>query len=142
MMRHISRRTMRLLLLMVMFGSSALLYSGCAFRGTNAVITNASNGANQWVGESKVTAPDFDFSVPEAQALSVSPLFERYTQSHGGTINLGAPLTTAFPTDQGCLHFFASGGLLLPLSQRGNRQANEASLAALSKNGVRDANTG
>lgn len=142
MMRHISRRTMRLLLLMVMFGGSALLYSGCVFRGANAVITNASNGANQWVGESKVTAPDFDFSVPEAQALSVSPLFERYTQSHGGAINLGAPLTAAFPTDQGWLQFFASGALLLPVSQQGHTQGNEASLVALSKNGVKDANTG
>ncbi|GHO69973.1 hypothetical protein KSC_088650 [Ktedonobacter sp. SOSP1-52] len=127
---------------MVMFGSSALLYSGCVFRGPNAVITNASNGANQWVGESKVTAPDFDFSVPEAQALSVSPLFERYTQSHGGTINLGAPLTAAFPTDQGWLQFFASSALLLPVSQQGHTQANDGSLVALSKDGVRDANTG
>lgn len=142
MMWHISRRTMRLLLLMVMFCSSALLYSGCVFRGTDAVITNASNGANQWVGESKVTAPDFDFSVPEAQALSVSPLFERYTRSHGGAINLGAPLTAAFPTDQGWLQFFASGALLLPVSQQGHTQGNEASLVALSKHGVKDANTG
>lgn len=141
-MRLNSRRTMMRLLLLVIFGCSALLSTACASHDSNAAITNISNGANQWVGESNVTAPDVDFMVPEPQAVSVSPLLEQYTQSRGGTTSLGDPLTAAFPTDQGWVQFFTSGALLLPVSQQRHTQGNKDPLVTLSKNGVKDAHTG
>ncbi|GHO45050.1 hypothetical protein KSX_32130 [Ktedonospora formicarum] len=116
--------------------------SGCVFRGPGTAITHVSNGANQWVGKSNVTTPNVDFPVSEAQQVGVSPLFERYTQNHGGTASLGSPLTAAFPTDQGWMQFFTSGALLQPARQQESMQGTKDPLTALSENGVKDANTG
>ena len=59
------------------------------------------NGANRWEGDSKVTAPSFDFSATASQSLSVSPLFERYYHSHSGPTSLGVPESRRFPYQRG-----------------------------------------
>ncbi|HYX51144.1 MAG TPA: class A beta-lactamase, partial [Ktedonobacteraceae bacterium] len=83
-----------------------------------ATKTVALNGADFWDDDTTVTAPVFDFSRSNTQALNVSPLFKRYYHSHSIATSLGTPLTVAFPTDQGWIQFFASGALLLPKDQQ------------------------
>src|SRR5207248_104142 len=79
--------------------------------------TQVLDGANLWVTDRKVTAPTFDFSVSGSYPANVSPLFALYYNSHSGNQSLGAPLTAAFPTDQGWIQFFESGALLLPAAR-------------------------
>ena len=79
----------------------------------------ASNGADRWVGDTQTTVLSFDFPSKDTQAVRVSPLFAHYYSSHHGAGNLGAPITPAFPTDQGWLQFFRSGALFLTTAQQG-----------------------
>ena len=43
-----------------------------------ASTTVVTNGANQWAGDTKITAPVSDPSTPGSQEVSISPLFESY----------------------------------------------------------------
>jgi beta-lactamase class A len=79
--------------------------------GSTTVVTN---GANQWTGDTKITAPVSDSSTPGSQEVSISPLFASYYNSHNGVTSLGSPVTPAIPGEQGWIQFFASGALLLP----------------------------
>ncbi len=137
------------MILLVIMGSTALLYSGYALsrglQGSPATPTEsttvATNGATRWVDDSTVTAPRFDFPVPgSSQAPSVSPLFARYYSSHSGASSLGGPLTVAFPTQQGWIQFFAWGALLLPATQQGHTA--DAPLVDLVDTGIRDPRSG
>ena len=149
----ISRNTIILLLLII--GGSALLYSSSAITMSldglpgypAASKTVAINGANRWDGDTKVTVPTFDFSPSSSQALKVSPLFEHYYHSHSTAKSLGAPLTIAFPTDQGWIQFFGSGALLLPADQEKHTFSAEnvqskGPLVELIYPGARDQGTG
>ena len=149
----ISRNTIILLLLII--GGSTLLYSSSAITMSldglpgypAASKTVAINGANRWDGDTKVTVPTFDFSPSSSQALKVSPLFEHYYHSHSTAKSLGAPLTIAFPTDQGWIQFFGSGALLLPADQQKYTSAAEnvqpkGPLVELIYPGARDQGTG
>jgi hypothetical protein len=107
-----------------------------------ASTTVAINGANHWIGDRKVTPPAFDFSAPGSQEVNISPLFERYYNSHGGVTSLGAPVTPAIPTEQGWIQFFASGALLLPAAQQKHRLNAEDPLVELIDTGVRDPSSG
>jgi hypothetical protein len=112
--------------------------------------TVATNGADQWNGNERVTAPVTNFSPPRPHALTVSPLFTRAYQIYGTTNNsLGTPITTTFPTAHGWLQFFANGALLLPATQQAqdqdpNSQNQDAddSLTNLANHGIRDPATG
>src|ERR1051326_6254284 len=44
--------------------------------------TVVTNGANQWTGDTKITAPVSDSSTPGSQKVSISPLFASYNNSH------------------------------------------------------------
>src|SRR5712691_10467881 len=108
----------------------------------DASTTVAINGANHWVGDRKVTAPAFNFSAPGSQELNISPLFERYYNSHNGVTSLGAPVTPAFPAEQGWIQFFASGALLLPAAQQKYRLNAEDPLVELINTAVKDPSSG
>src|SRR5690349_17774418 len=83
--------------------------------GLSKQATVATNGADQWDNDDMVTEPITNFSSLSSNTLSVSPLFTRAYQIYGTSHNsLGAPITTAFPTTDGWLQFFANGALLLP----------------------------
>jgi hypothetical protein len=153
----ISRNTI-ILLLVIIAGSVPLSSSFALPRWHNGVLTTSAasqivplNGANRWVGDRQTTTPTFDFSLPtsSSQAVSVSPLFARYYTSHSDASSLGAPLTVAFPTEQGWIQFFGLGALLLPTVQQahtlhGVSQPENAltELAELIDLGVRDPGTG
>src|SRR5437588_815054 len=141
-------RNMLIVFLVIIVGR-ALLYSDLIITrwhglpGTPAVSTTvAINGANHWVGDRKVTPPAFNFSAPGSQELNISPLFERYYNSHGGITSLGAPVAPAFPAEQGWIQFFASGALLLPAAQQKQRLNAEDPLVELIDTGVRDPSSG
>lgn len=106
--------------------------------------TSATNGAQQWNGDTKITPPIMNFSPPSGTTLSVSPLFastyQRYSTSTGNS--LGAPITVAFPTAYGWLQFFTSGALLFPLTQHSLARHSDDALAELVSHGVRDTLTG
>ncbi len=107
--------------------------------------TVASNGADRWVGDTQTTVPSFDFSSKDTQAVRVSPLFAHYYSSHHGASNLGAPITPAFPTDQGWLQFFRSGALFLTTAQQGQGYGtgtNDTPLTELIIDGLKDTGTG
>ena len=141
------------ILLLVLIAGTVLFYFGLpgtrlghsspfAPATSSTVITN---GADRWVGDTQTTASTFDFSTPEASTVSVSPLFTSYYSTHNGASNLGAPLTLAFPTDQGWIQFFRTGALLLPAAQRIHGHdpgSNNDSLAGLIASGLRDSDTG
>jgi len=138
-----------LIVLLVIIVGHTLMYSDLIITrwhglpGTPAASTTvAINGANHWVGDRKVTAPAFDFSAPGSQEVNISPLFERYYNSHGGVTSLGSPVTPAFPTGQGWIQFFASGALLLPAAQQRHRLNAEDPLVELIDTGVRDSSSG
>ena len=137
------------MILLVLIGSTALLYSGYALsralQGSPVTpaesTTKATNGATRWVGDSTVTSPRFDFPVAgSSPAPAVSPIFARYYSSHSGASSLGSPLTAAFPTQQGWIQFFTWGELLLPAAQQG--YAADASLVDLADAGIRDPSSG
>src|SRR5207245_1930900 len=97
-----------LMILLVMLGSTVLLYSSFAITRRLHTLsatpaesrTMATNGATRWVGDRTATAPRFDFPASNSPAVSVSPLFERYYTSHSGATSLGVPVTDAFPSGQ------------------------------------------
>ena len=137
------------IILLVIIGSTSLLYSGYTFsrglQGSPArpVESNtvATNGATRWAGNSTITAPRFDFPVPgSSQAPSISPLFAQYYSHHSGASSLGGPLTVAFPTQQGWIQFFAWGALLLPATQQAH--AADAPLNDLIDTGIREPSSG
>ena len=137
-------RNMLIVFLVIIVGH-ALLYSDLIITrwhglpGTPAASrTVAINGANHWVGDRKVTVPAFDFSAPGSQEVNISPLFERYYNSHNGVTSLGSPVTPAFPAEQGWIQFFASGALLLPAAQQKYRLNAEDPLVELIDTAVRD----
>lgn len=154
---HFSRNVSRnvIMLLVAITGGATLLYSGFTltrwprgFTGTPATSnTVAINGANHWDGDTKVTAPAFDFSPASTQVLNVSPVFEHYYHSQSGAKNLGIPLSVAFPTQQGWIQFFGAGALLLPATQQNHIQEaknlqQDGPLVGLVDKGARDPGTG
>jgi beta-lactamase class A len=100
------------------------------------------NGANTWDGDTQVTAPLSNNSQESTQGINVSSLFQGYYTSHNGAINLGTPLTVAFPTAQGELQFFQWGALLVPSFHRTQLRGSVDPLLTLATNGVRDDDTG
>ncbi len=145
---------MVILLLMIM-GSSALSYSDHAITGqppnfqarptANKTLTTI--GGNRWTGDMQTTAPSFDFSPSGTQAMNVSPLFEAYYNNSGGAQSLGAPVTVAFPIDQGWIQFFESGALLMPsFEQKHTPEAGDPRsvdpLVGLIETGIKDLSTG
>jgi hypothetical protein len=100
------------------------------------------NGANRWEGDSKVTAPSFDFSATDSQSLSVSPLFELYYHSHSGPTSLGVPESVTFPITQGWIQFFAWGALLMPAVPQVHTSQTDSPLMELIEAGVKDSRTG
>jgi beta-lactamase class A len=107
-----------------------------------AANTIASNGAGQWDNDDVVTTPLSTFSLSTSEKIAISPLFEKYYQSHGAAENLGGPVTDAFPVDQGLLQFFASGALLSPEQQQARSQSSQDILTSLIDSGSKDAATG
>jgi beta-lactamase class A len=102
------------------------------------------NGADLWDADAATTAPSFDFAppAPGTGRVGVSSLFEAYYVSHHGALDLGSPVTVAFPTDQGWIQFFGSDALLLPAVQPGSRFEKEDTLRFLMASGVQDPATG
>ena len=139
-----------LIAFLVIIAGTILTYSGIditvpqhnSFAAPLESKTVAMNGADNWNGDEEVTTPGYDFSSPASQKTSISPLFERYYESHSGAQSLGTPLTIAFPTDQGWIQFFGSGALLMPAAQQQlTRDANNP-LSALIATGMTDLSTG
>ena len=87
MMKHISRQTMASLLLLVMFGGSALLSSACAFHGSNTSTT--SNTAIASVKKSSVKAS----GKPEMQQPTVTRSAKQAAWTQGDTTLLSTPST-------------------------------------------------
>ncbi len=144
-----------ILLLLVIIGSSVLLYSGLVIpmqlrqrqslhiSGMSAAKkTVAINGANRWVGDTRATVPAFNFSQSSPQGVSVSPLFEDYYNRNSVAQSLGVPVTVAFPTAQGWLQFFRWGALLLPIAHPVHPHNAENALVGLISTGARDPSTG
>ena len=106
--------------------------------------TSATNGAQQWNGNAKVTLPIMKFAPPTGATLGVSPLFaSTYQRYKTATANsLGVPVTVAFPTAYGWLQFFTAGALLLPAASHPSIQQTKDALAQLVSHGVRDPLTG
>jgi beta-lactamase class A len=105
--------------------------------------TVATNGAQQWTGDDKITTPDTNFSTLSSSSLSISQPFLQAYQIYGTTNNsLGTPITTAFPTTYGWLQFFADGALLLPSTQNAHFLDTDDSFINLVNNGVKDPTTG
>ncbi len=100
----------------IFFSSTLPRYAPRLFGRSSAPETVAMNGADLWDDDTTATAPSFDFSLANTgtRGIEISPLFEGYYASHHGILNLGAPITVAFPTDQGWMQFFESDALLLP----------------------------
>lgn len=124
--------------------SSDLAFTKLAHPSLNTFLTKATlttNGADRWIDDSDITLPTFDFSASETGAVSVSPLFDSYYQSHNGTNSLGTPLTVAFPTVYGWLQFFGSGALLLPIASTHNPNTEDL-LIDMIRNGIKDSDTG
>lgn len=96
----------------------------------------------RWESDGKVTEPDFAFSLASSQVLKVSPLFEGYYQKHNGKTSLGAPITTAFPTNRGWLQFYSLGALFLPDKQQSELEGAKDVVAGLISTGVTDRSTG
>lgn len=107
-----------------------------------AANTIASNGADQWDNDEVVTTPLSTFSLSTSKKIAVSPLFQRYYQSHGAAESLGEPVTDAFPIDQGWLQFFVSGALLFPEKQQVQSQNSKNTLNTLIDNSRKDEATG
>ncbi|HJT57691.1 MAG TPA: serine hydrolase, partial [Ktedonobacteraceae bacterium] len=139
-----SKYTLILLLLIIV--GTALFYSRSIFSGqlhlpsTAPAMdrTTATNGADNWSGDSESTLPNFDFSSSPSQKLNVSPLFKAYYAAQNGTENLGKPVTVAFPTGQGWIQFFEMGALFLPAVQQQHFHSANDPLVALIINGVSD----
>ncbi len=107
-----------------------------------AANTIVSDGADQWDNDDTITAPIATFAVSTSKKIAISPLFSLYYQSHHAAEDLGAPVTDAFPIEQGWLQFFASGALLLPEKQQVRSQSSKDMLTSLIGNGSKDATTG
>ncbi|HEU0003209.1 MAG TPA: serine hydrolase [Ktedonobacteraceae bacterium] len=139
-------------LLLVVIGGALFLNSSSPIPGRPVAspgilatpATVATNGADLWIDDATTTAPDFDFSPSNSatEGIRVSPLFEGYYTSHHGAVNLGAPVTVAFPTNWGWLQFFESDALLLPEVQPGHAFHEVDPLQALMTSGVQDSVTG
>jgi hypothetical protein len=104
--------------------------------------TLATNGADNWVGDTEVTAPDFQFAPGTSQKVGISTLFKPYYDSHNGKQNLGNALTVAFPTDRGWIQFFESGALFLPVPQKEHVHDANDPLVDLIVNGAGDPESG
>jgi beta-lactamase class A len=141
------------ILLLALITGAALFYSdspGTRLGHSSPVVPAAGNtviinGADRWIGDAQTTTSTFDFSTPDASAVSVSPLFTSYYSTHNGASNLGAPVTLAFPTDQGWIQFFQTDALFLPAAQRGHvydPSFNSDPLTDLIAGGLRDSDTG
>ena len=141
------------ILLLALTTGAALFYSdspGTRLGHSSPVVSAASNtviinGADRWIGDAQTTTSTFDFSTPDASTVSVSPLFTSYYSTHNGASNLGAPVTLAFPTDQGWIQFFQTDALFLPAAQRGHvydPSFNNDPLTDLIAGGLRDSDTG
>lgn len=130
---------------LVMDSSSILPgYSPRLYGRPAAPETVTMNGADLWDADTTTTPPSFDFSLAGTATvgIGVSPLFEEYYASHHGTLNLGAPITVAFPTDRGWIQFFGSDALLLPAAQPNQRFDKEDILRTLVASGLQDPTTG
>lgn len=134
------------MILLVMIGSSVLLYSSFAVTRKLHTLparpavseTVTTNVATLWLGDGTTTAPRFDFPAPGSPAVSVSPLFEPYYSSHSGATSLGVPVTDAFPTDQGWIQFFEWGALLSPVAEH----SADDPLVNLIDAGIKDPSSG
>ncbi len=128
-------------LLIVIIGGALLLHSSSSitkrasiFPGTRTMPeTVAMNGADLWDADTTTTAPSFDFSPPGTGTgkVAVSPLFAEYYTTHHGVLNLGSPVTVAFPTNQGWIQFFELDALLSPAVQLDHPFDKEDPLRAL-----------
>lgn len=138
-----SRKTVIVLLVIIsgsvlLSSSVALMRSSHTMPGTPATSkskaskTTVSNGTSLWVGDQKTAEPVFNLALSNNQAVSISPSFASYYQSHNGPRNLGTPLTDAFPSTQGWMQFFALGALLLPTAPQQSTNAAENSSLAFS----------
>jgi beta-lactamase class A len=113
------------------------------YLGSNRQATVVTNGSDRWDNDDRVTTPVANFTPLSSNTLNISPPFTRIYQTYGTSNNsLGAPITTAFPSTDGWLQFFANGALLLPSKQQAQTHDDDASLADLAKNGVNDTATG
>jgi hypothetical protein len=110
---------------------------------STASATVITNGAARWADDSLTTTPHFSISAPDAQQpLAVAQQFQAYYQRVNGALNLGAPVTAAFPVRQGWIQFFAAGALLLPVPSAKNNSPGGDDLAALIHDGVVDQQSG
>ncbi len=81
--------------------------------------TPAAQGA--WAGITQTT--DVSYALPSlaGRPLEVDPRFKDYYRQHNGAAALGAPLTPAYPIQEGLVQFFSSGALLAPSGEQSNR---------------------
>src|SRR5579883_2523465 len=140
-----------LFILLVLLTGSTLVYNRISSQnwpsrllGIQQTTTVAVNGANRWDGDTQVTAPTFNFSLSASQAVTVSPLFSQYYESHSGLSSLGPPITVAYPVKQGWVQFFTNGTLLLPASpgQSSSTEQSNDPFAGVVADGIRDPQTG
>ena len=74
-----------------------------------------------WAGITQTT--DVSYALPSlaGRPLEVDPRFKDYYRQHNGAAALGAPLTPAYPIQEGLVQFFSSGALLAPSGEQSNR---------------------
>ncbi len=113
-------------------------------RAQQSADTIATNGAARWVGDTQTTAPSFEAPAANVR-LAVDPFFQEYYTSEAAAPALGAPLTAAFPVQQGWIQFFVSGALLLPKpgpQAQSGVSAGDGEIAELIGSSLVDAATG
>ncbi|GER91982.1 hypothetical protein KDW_61440 [Dictyobacter vulcani] len=95
----------------------------------------------RWNQASSVTPPYANFTA-FFQRETVAPFFQPYYQRYAGAQNLGHPLTSAFPIQQGWLQFFENGALFDPLKHTLPVQTSSTNMDDLINAGLKDAPTG
>lgn len=148
--RFATKSTLLLLMLLVLVVGTA----GFAFASTGkytntatraiAPKTIATDGAEQWLNDTKSTPLLTPTPPLDAKHVSISPLFNAYYVSHGTANSLGDPLTFAVPIANGWLQFFTMGALFSPTASTSSRvsQAAKDALTRLITTGVKDQATG
>ncbi|MGH2486784.1 MAG: hypothetical protein ACRDHE_12310, partial [Ktedonobacterales bacterium] len=98
------------------------------------------SAASGWLAGTQTHAASFAFAAPATNHGVVDPVFQAYYTAAGGAQQLGAAITSAFPTNDGWIQFFSAGALLLPKS--GTTPSASANSTSLYVDGVRDTTTG
>ncbi|HKV84184.1 MAG TPA: serine hydrolase [Ktedonobacterales bacterium] len=93
-----------------------------------------------WLAGTQTHAASFAFAAPAPNQGAVDPVFQAYYAAAGGAQQLGAAITSAFPTSDGWLQFFSAGALLLP--KAGTTPSASTNTTNLYADGVRDTATG